>query len=372
MRSLILIPIALMAAGCNRREPVKAAAATAAPVSVAAAPVAAQDFEVTVAVTGTLVSRSRVEVKAETIGRVLRFPKEEGEFVRAGEPVVWIDEQNYQLAVKQAGTAVQVADAALEKARVMESHAMSELERARNLLSSGGITDKDLKAAMVAEQDARAQVALASAQLEQARAALDVTRKRLADAVICAPVSGEILKKHVNAGAYVEAPTPVFTLVDNGRLELESFVPSSELASVRPGQRVTFSVNSHPGRTFEGRVVDLSPAVETDSRAAKVRISVTGAAGSLKAGMVAEGEIVTGVQTRAIVIPSSAIYRDDRSAKDSFVYIADNGKAARRAIRIARERDSAVQIASGLNPGDLLITDQSIELAPGVPVQVKR
>jgi len=331
-----------------------------------------ESFAATVPVTGTLVSRTRVDVKAETIGRVVRFDKEEGAAVKDGEAVVWVNDENYTLAVRQAETAVEVANAALERTRVQEGHARKELERARNLIASGGITDKDLKAAEMADRDATAQVSLAAAQLAQAKAALEVSRKKLRDAVIHAPVSGELQKKFVNVGAYVEAPTPLFTIVDNRKLELESAVASSDLAPIRNGQRVTFSVNSYPGAVFEGRVMDVSPAVEAETRSAKVRIQAPNPDGRLKAGMFAEGEILTGISARAVVIPSAAVYRDDRSAKSSFVLVAESGKAARRAVHIGRERDSKLEILEGLKPGDLLIAEQSIELAEGVPVQARK
>ena len=133
---------------------------------------------------------------------------------------------------------MKVAEAGLERARLLEAHSRSELERAENLLKSGGITDKDLKAAHLAEQDAAAQVAVAEAQLEQARAAVEVAQKRLRDTIIQSPVTGVIQKKFVNKGAYVEAPT-AFTVVDNGRLELESPVASADLAPISAGQPVT-------------------------------------------------------------------------------------------------------------------------------------
>ena len=70
----------------------------------------------------------------------------------------------------------------------------------------------------------------------------------------------------------------------------------------------------------------------------------------------------------AIVVPAAAVRRDDRSAKDSVVFVVENGKAARRAVRIGRERDTRVEIVDGLRPGDLLIAEQSIEIAEGVKI----
>ncbi len=363
------VAAALAVGACRREQPQPVRAAEAAPVEVRVLRVAAQPFAPVVPVTGTLVSRSRVDVKAETTGRVIRFPKEEGDRVAAGEPVLWVDDEPYRLALQQAETAVRVAEAGLERARVVEAHARAERERARNLLRSGGITDKDLKAAELAERDAAAQVSLAAAQLEQARAALAVARKKLHDTVVRAPVAGEIQRKFVNVGAYVEPPTAVFTLVDNGRLELESQVPSVELAAIRPGQKVTFTVAAYPGRDFEGRVIDISPAVDPQSRSAKVRIQVSNPGGALKDGMFAQGEIRTGAERRAVLIPSSAVHREDTSARQSFVYVVENGKAVRRMVRLGRERNGQWEITEGLREGELLIAEHSVEVSDGARVR---
>lgn len=373
MRTFLLIVIpaaAALFAGCRAAQ-VQRAAVEPPPVAASVVTVAAEPFLATVSVTGTLVSNARVDIKAEIIGRITRFDKEEGDSVAAGEAVVWVNDENYQLALRQAQTASKVADATLERVRLMEAHSRSELERAQNLLKSGGITDKDLKAAQLAEQDARAQAAVAAAQCEEARAAVDVAQKRVRDAVIQSPIAGVIQKKFINKGAYVEAPTALFTVVDNGRLELESPVASAGLGPIRTGQRVTFSVNSYPGETFEGQVVEMAPAVDAETRSAKVRIQVPNPGSKLKAGMFAEGEILTGSTARAIVIPSAAVYRDDRSAKSSYVFVLVDGKAVRRAVRIGREREGKLEIVEGLKAGDALISEQSIEIAEGVRVKAR-
>ncbi len=375
MRPLAVIAALSAAAlltGCRKQEAATVKASEPPPVFAPVLAVGTEAFNATVPVTGTLVSNSRVDVKAEVMGRVVRFDKEEGASVSAGETVIWVNDENYQLTIRQSETAVRVAEAGLERARLMEAHSRSELERANNLLKSGGITDKDVKAAQLAGSDAQAQVMVANAQLEQARAALDVARKHLRDTEIKSPVSGEIQRKFVNKGAYVEAPTPVFTVVDNRRLELESPVASADLAPIRSGQAVTFQVNSYPSVAFQGRVIDILPAMDAETRSAKVRIQVNNAAGKLKAGMFVEGEILTGVNATAIVIPSAAVYRDDRSAKSSHVFVLENGKASQRQVRIGRERDSKLEILEGLKPGDQLVAEQSIEIAEGVRVQARR
>lgn len=365
-----VIALSLSLAGCKKRE-VKQASAEAPPVRVDVLRVEPQPFDVTIPITGTLVSTAKVEVKAETTGKVLKFPKEEGDAVRAGEAVVWVDDTYKKLAVQQAEAALRTAEAALERAKVLEAHNRLEYVRAQNLLKSGGITDRDYRAAELAERDARAQVALASAQIAQARTQLDHAQKMLADSIVYAPIDGEIQSKLVRTGAYVEPPTPVFVLIDNAKLELESPVASADLGPIRPNQTVTFSVNAYPAEKFHGRVVEISPAVQPDSRSAKVRIRVENPNRRLRAGMFAQGAILTGVDQKALVIPTSAVYRDDRTAKSSYVFVVENGAARRRNVRIGRERDSALEIVEGLKPGDIVVTQQSIEIAEGVRVTVQ-
>ncbi len=358
--------------GCGRSEARTGAVVQPPAVSASVIVLAPRPFQARLPITGTLVSKGRIDVKAEVIGRIARFDKEEGALVSAGEPTVWVNDENYQLSLRQAEAAVKVAEAAVKRAQLLESHSRAELERAVNLLTSGGITDKDMKAAQLADHDARAQSDLAEAQLEQARAAHAVAGKHVRDTVIKAPVSGEIERKLVNNGAYVETSTPVFTIVDNSRLELESTVASADLAAVQPGQRVVFYVNSYAGVQFEGRVIDLGPAVDEQTRSAKVRIQVANAAGRLKAGMFVQGEVLTGINDRALVVPGSAVYRDDRSAKSSYVFVIEDGKAVRRNVQIGRERDSALEITAGLKPGDWVIVEQNIEIAEGVRVETRR
>jgi multidrug efflux pump subunit AcrA (membrane-fusion protein) len=119
-------------------------------------------------------------------------------------------------------------------------------------------------------------------------------------------------------------------------------------------------------------VIEIAPAVEAETRSAKLRIQVVNSGGKLKTGMFADGEILTGSNAQAIVVPAAAVYRDDRSAKSAYAFVLENGKAARRTVRIGRERDSHVEILEGLKPGDTLVSEQSIEIAEGVRVQAAR
>ncbi len=355
-------------ASCRQKETQATIKADANALPVKVVEVKAEPFTLTVPVTGNLVSRSVVTVKGETTGRLLYLKKEEGEAVTAGEELGRVNDENQRLAVAQARSAVQAAEAALARARVAAEHSRTELERARNLIKTGGITERDLQAAETADRDARAQIAVAEAQLAQSRAALDIAEKHLRDTIIRAPISGIIEQKFVNPGSYIEPPTQIVTIVDNQALELESPVPAVHLAEVAPGQRVRFRVASFPGTEFEGHVLQIGASVDTLNRAAKVRIKVNNSSGRLKAGMFAEGEIITGLRRDAVLAPVEAVYRSSGSGAEAYVFVVDNGKVFRRQVRLGRETDGRVEVLSGLKPAELLVAEQRIELADGVSV----
>src|SRR4029079_10879529 len=135
---------------------------------------------------------------------------------------------------------------------------------------------------------------------------------------------------------------------------------------------VRFTVNSYPGESFDGRLIDVNPAVDEQTRSAKVRGRVVNTGGRRTPGMLAQGEVWRGASRNALVIPAAALYRDDRSAKSSYVFVQKNGRAARGDVRIGSERDTQVEIAEGLRPGEQVIAEQNIEIAQGVRVQARR
>jgi membrane fusion protein (multidrug efflux system) len=149
-------------------------------------------------------------------------------------------------------------------------------------------------------------------------------------------------------------------------------VASTDLGSILSGQRVTFRVNSYPGSTFEGQVIEINPAMDEQTRSSKVRIRVVNSGERLKAGMFAQGEILTEAKASAIVIPAGAVYRDDRTAKSSYVFVLENGQACRRNVRTGQERDSTLEIVEGLRPGERLIAEQDIAIAEGVRVEARK
>ncbi|HET7841855.1 MAG TPA: efflux RND transporter periplasmic adaptor subunit [Terriglobia bacterium] len=363
LSSLALAAAVLMAPACSN-ENAKSASNSARVLTVHVTRILPQTLDRTLDTTGSLVSSVAVGVKTEFAGRLVAMSKQEGDRVSQGELVAQLDEVNAHLGAEQARAALEVARASLERARVAEKHARSEFERAQNLLKSGGITDQGFQAATVAAQDAQAQVQFAQAQVDQATQALAMAEKHLRDCRITSPISGEVERKFVNPGSWVDGNTLLYRLVDNQRLELETFAASSDLGQVARGQKIRFTVAAYPDEVFEASITAVGAAVDPQNRSAVVRAAVPNPSGKLKAGMFAKGKIVTGTRPESVVVPSTALWR--RSGQAPYVYVVEQNRARKRQVQMGQEDSMGIEILTGLKPGETVVADQNLELAEGV------
>jgi len=361
-----LFPL-LLATACSRKASNPDAATPILVVPMVR--VAPRNLDLTIDITGSLVSAAAVEVKTEFAGRLVAMLKKEGDPVRQGELLAQLDDTDARLSLGQARAALEVAQAALERARVAGDHARAELDRAQNLVKSGGITDRDLLTAYTTDRDARAQDKVAEAQVEQAKQAVALAEKHWRDCRILSPISGEVERKFLNPGGWLDGSVLLYRLVDNQRLELETYVASSELGRVQKGQKVRFTVAAFPGETFEGAIKNISAAVDMLNRSALLRAAVPNPAGRLRAGMFIKGSIVVGAKPDALVVPVSALWR--RSGQAPFLYVAVNNQARKREVKTGQEADDSIEITSGLAGGETVIVEQNLELADGVKVAPK-
>jgi RND family efflux transporter MFP subunit len=324
----------------------------------------------TVLISGNLRSLSSIEIKPEVGGRLLSVYFKEGDLVHKGQLLAEIDSANYQLTYDQYAAALSVAQAGLEQAKVSAEHAETEKNRSDNLWRSGGITQKDLQAAINGVKDSASQIRMAEAQVAQARAALAIADKALKDCKIYAPAEGHVQKRFFDKGSLLMAGAPLYTLVDNSRLELESVIPSYQLAAVRIGQKSIFQTPTWGERNFDGVVAAINPTVESDNRSVKVIVRISNPRGELRAGMYARGEITTGVERNALIIPRDALIPEKEGSDSAGVYVVRDGKAHQIRIQIGGSKLDQVWVRKGLNEADVVVTEIGPSLKEGSAIQV--
>lgn len=339
-------------------------------LTVNAAPAKRSDWINTVPISGSLRSRSTVDVQPEVGGRLVHTLVVEGDLVQKGQLLAEIDDVNYRLAYQQSAASLTVAQAGLLQAKVSAEYAKTEKDRADNLLESGGITQKDHQAAATSLKQAESQVGLAEAQCLQAETALAIAEKALKDCKVYAPAAGHVQKRWLDEGSLLSPGVPIYTLVDNSQLELECVIPSYHLASIRPGQNAEFTTPTWGERKFDAVVSAINPTIQSENRSVKIKLKVENRGMQLKNGMYARGKIFTGIEKNVVVIPRDALIPEQDVSEYGNIYIVEDGKAKRRRVRIGGNGQDSVWIREGLEEGEMVVLEKGPSLEEDTPVRI--
>ncbi len=351
----------LTSARCARTSGNPEAVVERPPVAVEVTRVEAGDLEERIAVVGSLSPKFQGEVKAEYSGVIAEVLVSEWVRVKRGTLLARFDAREEQAAVKGARATRMQAEAGAVRAK-------RELERYEKLRAAGLATQQTL-------DDARSAHEAAVAQLDAAAAQEEMARTRLAKTDILAPMDGVVASRTVNPGDFVEnmgGPRPMFTIVDNRKLELTVSVPSTRIGSVALGQPLSFTVDSIPGRTFGGKVSFINPAVDEASRTVRVVAVVENADGALKSGLFARGEIVTGRRAGVLRVPRTALLTWDPLEHRGAVYVVDGGRARRREVSTGGTSGDDVEISAGLSAGEIVVTRGGFDVREGDRVSEKQ
>jgi membrane fusion protein, multidrug efflux system len=360
---LTLVLTATAAAACSKNGEARPEAPSVGrpPVAVTVAPVVPADLQENVDVVGTLAPKFVADVKSEVTGVVTEVYVTEWVPVRKGDRLARLD-------TRETEAGIEALKAVEAQARVAENRAKREYERAQQLQKYGLITPQ-------AFDDAKSAVDAAEATTAAARAQIKTAEARLAKSFLTAPMTGVVALRGVNVGDRLEnmgSGSPAFRIVDNSLLDLTVSVPSSHLASVRVGQTVDFSTDSLPGRAFAGKVMFINPEIDAASRSAKVIAEVRNTDGQLKGGAFAKGRIVVGTRKGVLQVPREALVNWNPEARTAEVYVVRGEAADRREVKTGAMNDGSVEVTSGLQANDQVITRGALSLKPGDRIAVAK
>jgi RND family efflux transporter MFP subunit len=293
-------------------------------------------------------------VRAQVGGSVLQAYADQGQAVRAGQTLARLEAGGLQDVYLSARAGVTSAANSADVAR-------HELERSQKLLAAGAIAQRDL------EQAQRSAVA-ANAALADARARLATAQKQVGNTVITSPISGIVSDRPISVGDVVQTGALLFTVVDPSSMQLEGSVPADELAQVKIGAPVTFTVNGYPGRTFDGRVTRVNPTADPATRQVRIVISIPNKEGRLVGGLFANGRL-TSESHSGLVVPATAV---DSRTNVPAVFRVKGGKVERIPVQLGLRDDAAerVEVTSGVQAGDTLLLGAAQGITPGTIVKV--
>jgi RND family efflux transporter MFP subunit len=215
----------------------------------------------------------------------------------------------------------------------------SELKKQESLYEKGGVTLKDLKTASINYENAKTTV-------ESSRLQLDKTR-------IVAPIDGVIVDlPYYTQSTQVETGSTIVKIMDYKVMYMDVQLPEKYISKIKPGQLVKLTNYTIPEDTIIGKITQLSPAINADTRTFKGNISIDNPKYLLRPGMFVKADIVTDHRDSVIVIPKSIILSRQ---KGKTVFIVDRGIAAERIIETGIENTTEVEVTKGLIKNDRLV-----------------
>lgn len=329
----------------------KTPAAGQASLTVAVASLQPATLPLRVSANGNIMAWQEASIGTEANGlRLTEVKVNVGDKVRRGQPLATFADDTVEAELAQTSAAVAEADVAL-------AEAAANAERARVLRESGALSAQQIQQYLSAERTARA-------RLDAARAVERTKRLRLAQTRITATDDGVISARAATVGAVLPAGQELFRLIRGGRLEWRAEVAATDLAKLKPGQKVRIMPTG--GDAIEGRLRMLAPVIDIQTRNGLVYVDLP-PGDSARAGMFARGEFEIGA-SEVMTLPQSAV-----QLREGFSYVMRVGADSRviqTKVTPGRRSGDRIQITSGLDKDDRVVVSGTAFVGDGDLVRV--
>jgi RND family efflux transporter MFP subunit len=326
---------------------------------------------------GSLFADEESVVGSKVAGRVAEVHVDLGDFVKTGDPLVSLDQEEFRLQVAQAeaqleqtrsavglrdGDSVEnlVAENAppVREQRALWEEAQNVLERAAKLRNQDAIAEGEYDQTAAAERVAEARHSSAIngvrekiALIGVRQAELSLARQRLRDAVILAPLDGYIQQRQVAIGTYLSVGQPIAVVVRDHPLRFRGTVPERHAQALAVGQEVRLRIVS-VSEPCTAKISRVSPTLDQRSRALLFEAEVDNSDHRLRTGLFAEAEVVVDSSAQAMVIPESAIVEFAGTQK---VWKIVDGLAGDQEVLTGARRNGEREILQGLSIGDSIL-----------------
>lgn len=330
-----------------------------------------KDLQLYVEVFGSLSPKTSTEVKSEVPGRVSEITVKEWDSVNPGDLLLEIDPTDFRLETNRNQAGLQMAKAQSLEAKAALNRAMREWERTMKLKEAGLVTGQEVDERKTELESAEARASLADAQIGQAQAMLDESRRSLSKTRVYAPITGVVSERKVDKGDWFDRGAPLFTVVDNRILDLTANVPATELPKVKEGQNIEFTVDGLPGKTFTGSIKRVNPMVTTSDRSGRIQAEVRNPDGLLKGGVFARGKIVIEERKQALTVPKTALMSLDIEKSTAVLFaVKAPGKAVLKNVKTGLSTENSMEILTGITENDEIVVRGGYNLKDGDQISV--
>jgi HlyD family secretion protein len=325
-------------------------------VRVVAAEMGRVEETVTNSRAGTVKARRRAKLAPETGGRVVALPRRRGARVRGGDLLLRIDDalQQAQLRVVEGDSAT--ARAQRDQACLAADRAERERERIGRLAGQGIVSTDLLDQTASQAQGAEAACRAARAAVARAESAVALARATVDKTVLLAPFDGIVADTFIEVGEWTTPSPPaipvppVLDLIDTRSIYVSAPMDEVDSARIETGLPARVTVDSHPGRHYPARVVEVAPYVVDrveQNRTVEIELELDDAAvaASLLPGTSADAEVILSARDGVLRVPTSALLEGGR------VLILEGDRLVERALQLGVRNWDFTEVTGGLQEG---------------------
>lgn len=289
--------------------------------------------------TGSLMANESVTLRSEVAGVVEKIYFKEGQQVKKGQLLVQLNDDEVRAEIEK-----------LQFTRKLNE----DIEyRQKQLLQREAISQEEYETALTT--------------LNTTRSDIKVRQVRLDKHQIRAPFSGVIGLRSVSVGSYLNPSDNIATLYSINPIKIEFSVPGKYSSQVNAGDKITFTTDAHE-ETFTGEIYAIEPQIDPKTRSLRIRATSGNEENKLLPGQFAKIQLTLNTYESAIMIPTEAVI-PELNGKKVFVY--QNGVAQTKPIETGIRTADQIQVTSGLNPGDTVITSGTLQLRQGTSVDIE-
>jgi RND family efflux transporter MFP subunit len=321
---LAVLPVALLFSGCGSSD----SSSSGAPAQFAAVIPTVEvvrarygSLPLEERMSGIVRAENQVEIVAEISAPIVRIGVENGDYVEAGTPLVYLRDKQYQDQVNQSEAALQIAQADAQRTRASLTEAQNQMERMEQLASRQLESQQQLDAARANLAGAEAAQAQAEARISQAEANLEEQREQLRRAVVRAPISGYVGQRNAEVGMRVAPGTPLFTMGNFDRVRVEVSVTDRMINRINVGQTALITIEGSDEAPVEAEVSRISPFLNAESYSAQAQIDVDNTSRVLRPGMFVAVDVLYGESQSAVIVPEAVLYENQANGMLG-VYVA--------------------------------------------------
>lgn len=356
---------------------------TAPSLSVTVAPVTLTRITRTLDTTGTVSARDLIPVLPQATGlQIQQILVDEGDTVKQGQTLAVLDNSVLRSQIEQAKADVESKravirqrQAALAQSRATLAEARTNLERYRQLAQQGAVSRQEFETrattattASEAVSVALANISSAEADVRSSIASVQQLQTQLSQTLVRAPASGVIAEQSAQVGDVANGTQKIFSIIQNGALELQAQVPAVQLPQVKVNAPAIVTYDADPRVRLQGTVREIAPLVDAQSREATVRINLPSTS-LLRPGMFARAAIATAT-VPGTTVPAKAVLPQTDGSATVFVLAPDNTVQARKVEVGEVVSNGNVEIQKGLKVGDRVVVAGAGYLKDGDKVQV--